>query len=337
MQQVELLDLWGSRRPVREFWSGGGKRVLMFHDCVRTFPAMLAAGIIGPDTLIVQSSSWYRDKARVKGLLDILKQLEEAAPAPFGLSRNFLFLANSEEERASLKQALPEVPVLHVNNTAFLKEDLFPIGPGEKLYDAVLVSKPAPFKRMHLAKDVPNKIIISYAASSIRVTDKSDPVPVESLGAERVFWDLGRTDLVALLQRSRVGLILSAEEGACYSSTEYLLCGLPVVSTPSRGGRHDYYDEFSAEIVEPTPEAVAAGVARLLARLRDGAISPADIRARTVARMLEFRRRLAAGLEARLAALGVNSFDGAEVVAANIARSSKLEEFRNFWISGVAT
>ena len=39
------------------------------------------------------------------------------------------------------------------------------------------------------------------------------------------------------LNRARVGLCLSAREGAMFASMEYLLSGLPIVTTPSMGGR----------------------------------------------------------------------------------------------------
>lgn len=43
--------------------------------------------------------------------------------------------------------------------------------------------------------------------------------------------------------QSRCGLILSAEEGACFAAMEYLLCGLPVVTTPNIGGRDEFFDK----------------------------------------------------------------------------------------------
>ena len=42
---------------------------------------------------------------------------------------------------------------------------------------------------------------------------------------------------------SKVGLCLSKAEGAMYSSMEYLLCGLPIVSTKSIGGRDEFFTD----------------------------------------------------------------------------------------------
>jgi glycosyltransferase involved in cell wall biosynthesis len=88
------------------------------------------------------------------------------------------------------------------------------------------------------------------------------------------------------LSQCGVGLCLSAEEGAMYASVEYLLAGLPVVTTPSLGGRDVFFDDEIALTVEPVPEAVKAGVDEMITRN----ISPALIRQRTVGRLHEHRR-----------------------------------------------
>jgi len=90
------------------------------------------------------------------------------------------------------------------------------------------------------------------------------------------------------LNRARVGLCLSAEEGAMKSSAQYLMAGLPVVSTPSIGGRDVFYDVAYAKIVEPEPAAVAAGVEEMIARN----IPPDLIRGAVMERVWEHRRRL---------------------------------------------
>ncbi len=71
-----------------------------------------------------------------------------------------------------------------------------------------------------------------------------------------------------LLARSKVGLCLSAVEGCMRASMEYLLCGLPVVSTRSTGGRDRYFGTNYCRVVDrDDPDTVAAAV-RELAELR---------------------------------------------------------------------
>jgi hypothetical protein len=51
-----------------------------------------------------------------------------------------------------------------------------------------------------------------------------------------------------------------------FASTEYLLAGLPIVSTPSKGGRYVYYDDEYCWIVPPDPRSVAEAVGALKAK-----------------------------------------------------------------------
>ena len=73
-----------------------------------------------------------------------------------------------------------------------------------------------------------------------------------------------------------------------FVSAEYLLCGLPVVSTPNLGGRDQLFAADFALTVAPEPAAIAAGVATQVARRFD----PRDIREATLARMTSHRETL---------------------------------------------
>ena len=43
---------------------------------------------------------------------------------------------------------------------------------------------------------------------------------------------------------------MSSQEGAMYSSVEYLLCGLPIVSTKSTGGHDVFFTDTNCIIAE---------------------------------------------------------------------------------------
>ena len=47
-----------------------------------------------------------------------------------------------------------------------------------------------------------------------------------------------------------------------FSCTEYLLCGLPVVTTPNRGGRNRYLTPETSTSVAPDPHAIRTAVDR---------------------------------------------------------------------------
>jgi hypothetical protein len=74
------------------------------------------------------------------------------------------------------------------------------------------------------------------------------------------FVALSEEEVCSEINLSNCGLALSAMEGMMRASTEYLLCGRPVVSTCSAGGRDIYYNSENCKIVADDPEAVMQGV-----------------------------------------------------------------------------
>jgi glycosyltransferase involved in cell wall biosynthesis len=68
------------------------------------------------------------------------------------------------------------------------------------------------------------------------------------------------------LNKAHVGLCLSVEEGANYASMEYLLAGLPVVSTRSRGGRDRYFHRDDCIVCDPDARQIAEAVQALKSR-----------------------------------------------------------------------
>jgi glycosyltransferase involved in cell wall biosynthesis len=97
-----------------------------------------------------------------------------------------------------------------------------------------------------------------------------------------------RPDRIATFcNRAKIGLCLSAIEGAMYASMEYLMCGLPVVSIVNRGGRDFYFDPEFCVTVPADPVAVGEAVAMLIERR----IAPQYVRAKTLAKVAHDRNR----------------------------------------------
>ena len=205
------------------------------------------------------------------------------------------FLAASEGELAHFRGA--GLPSFHINNSAFLDERIFRPLPGRQVrFDAVYDARLSRFKRHPLAAEVPNLALITYLFE-----DQVDPdyraVIAPIVARAHVFNGNPLTDAYRrlsleevnqALNQCAVGLALSREEGAMYASIQYLMTGLPVVSTPSEGGRDDFYHPDYVRIVDPAPGAVAAAVSEL----RHCKVGPDEIRARTLATAWEHRRRL---------------------------------------------
>ena len=81
---------------------------------------------------------------------------------------------------------------------------------------------------------------------------------------------------------------------------EYLLAGLPVVSTPSRGGRDVFFDPDYCIICEPDPVAVRLAVEQLQARN----LPREEIRNRTLEKIAPLRRRFVELVDELLVEMG---------------------------------
>jgi glycosyltransferase involved in cell wall biosynthesis len=154
-----------------------------------------------------------------------------------------------------------------INQNCFLDYNRFKPSDANKEYDAIYIARFVSFKRHYLASQVKNLALVAGSAWG----KESGDIP------SHTYLNSKHLDFESVLKKicaSRVGLILSEAEGACYSSSEYLLSGIPVVSTPSYGGRDIWYNEMNSIICEPTPSGVAQSVANLIKKN----ISPSFIR-----------------------------------------------------------
>ena len=181
------------------------------------------------------------------------------------------------------------------NQNSLLDESRYhPMDGVDRRFDAVYDARLVRWKRHDLAREV-GSLALLYNKLPVADPDFADALRRDFARAHWFNHDasgeyrlLGVEDLNLALNQCRVGLCLSAEEGAMYASGQYLLAGLPVVTTPSTGGREVFFDERYVRTVPPDPHAVADAVQDLAARR----IDPQLIRRATVARMKEHRRVL---------------------------------------------
>lgn len=197
----------------------------------------------------------------------------------------FIFLTNSPEETELLRSHCIECEFIHQN--AFVDEHRYQIINATKKYDAIYIARITPFKRHQLAAEIKKlKLIGDHSPQETNYFETTLQILSHADWQRKV---MGCNVSKAICQ-ARTGLCLSDEEGAMFVSIEYLLSGCPVVSTNSKGGRNVFFQPEFAEIVDDTPEAVAAGVENMIAR----APSPEIIREQTIRTMMKFRTELIA-------------------------------------------
>lgn len=195
---------------------------------------------------------------------------------------NIYVLCNTEEQVDMCSQV--GFNGWFINHNCLLDENLYRINNSiDKCYDAVLNARPEKWKRHWLASDIGNLALIVGHRFNGKEFINLDEIPHVYENKER----LDVNGVCDILNKSKVGLCLSSSEGACYSSSEYLLCGIPVVSTVSMGGRDIWYTEYNSIIVDETSLSVSHAVKELISRDLD----PYKIRNEHVRQMKVHRKR----------------------------------------------
>lgn len=181
-----------------------------------------------------------------------------------------LLLVNTQIEAETLRRFGGDPLIAHQN--MFVDETVFrPLTDAIREFDAVLNAKMSPFKRHALAREVGRLAVISFEDPLLKGTrHEGYPSTVRRSLAHATFVNdlapsrggmISRAEVNQWLNRAAVGLMLSAVEGGNFASTEYLLAGIPVVSTASSGGRSRYFDDADCVIADADPRRIAEAVA----------------------------------------------------------------------------
>ncbi|MBP5285130.1 MAG: hypothetical protein ILO34_03350 [Kiritimatiellae bacterium] len=225
-------------------------------DFARNLDAFAAFANSRPGTaVLLQLGYEHETPALAAELAATVARFSAAAP-----SARTIALANCENERLALEAAGVEARFIHQN--CFLDERRYrPMGK-ERPYDAAYVARLTPCKR-HELMPPGAKLLLMGCATKIYDSERDYADMVYSqYAAAKILPSFSGARISEYLALARCGLVLSAREGASFCSSEYFLCGLPVVDTPALGGRSALYPGDYVAYVESTREAVAEGIAR---------------------------------------------------------------------------
>lgn len=248
----------------------------------------LHRGVKGRPMTLLYMFPWCTTLEDIPGIAGQVKDRLREFP-----EHRIVFVCNEVNSVEPLQQA--GIEAIFCNQNAFLNEIVFrPLSDVPKEYDAIYNASLAPYKRHHLAAKVSSLAVLSYAyagaykdvyGAEVRcLLDHAAWLKDSQKDSEKVT----AGQMVRFYNQAHVGLILSEREGSVFASMEYLLCGLPVVSTPSIGGRDVFWDDRFVIVCEPTAEAVAEAVLELKSRNVD----PQLVRSSTLERIREHRKKL---------------------------------------------
>lgn len=296
------------------------------HRTLHLMPADFPAPVC-----FLQGLSWSLDPTR--GVENLREQ--QAAHLSRRPQDRFIYLCNEPSELPIAESAGFDA-VLAPHN-AFVDERRYPLLAGQPVeFDAVLNAAFHPWKRHELAAEIPRLALIGYFHD--RPFDVTDPYYRQLRGMfpngrfcnetpEAGMRAINTDEINVVLNRARVGLSLSAVEGGNVASMEYMLAGLPVVSTPSKGGRDYFFDPDYCAIVPPNPRAVREASEALAAR-----DIPRDyIRARTLVRATRERARFIDFVQRIYDEAGVSRSFASEWETAFWHRLFRRQPVHRFW------
>jgi hypothetical protein len=175
----------------------------------------------------------------------------------------FVVLTNTGLESYLLAEI--GVSAMPCNRATFIDQNSFVPVEGPAQFDAIYNARLTPANRHELARDLANLALL-YDRDRPDEPNRYDDVRATLPRAtfinhqEGAYRHLSPEECAKHINRARVGLCLSAGNGPTLAAMEYMLTGLPIVSTYSRGGRERYMLPPFCRMVDDNPAAVADAV-----------------------------------------------------------------------------
>lgn len=272
-------------------WSdyGGVKRSMTpLFDRLRDLPLTVVVGYF-----------WQIEDERRVQLVKRMYDIEHRRRCPY---HRVLHVCNTPRQFEMFRGA--GMRAVYSSRAALADERIYrplPSVVAQQEFDAVYDARLQPYKRHHLAVGVSSLALLHaherfighqrHVRETVRMLPDAHYFNGDPRGPYR---KLDPETVNEAYNRCRVGLCLSQTEGVMFSSIQYLLAGLPVVSTRSGGGRDVFYDDRVALIVDDDPRAVGEGVAEMIRRDLDSD----EIRTSTLKKVNQHRQRLTDALQA---------------------------------------
>lgn len=249
--------VWPNKHiPFRVYLDSPRLRIFWISNLVHNYEwlAKYRDGIGENDLFYVNIGTYYHEWL-VDHDLRMLKALDID-------QEKFVILANDVRDYKLFSERGFECII--VNNCSWIDPQVFPESFAEKDYDAIYVARNVEFKRHYLASNIRNLALVCGPPLG-EPKGSADVLKPAWINTE----PLKQQEVADMISKSKVGLILSEHEGACYASSEYLLSGIPVVSTISLGGRDYFYNSYNSIVCNPDPDEISEAVSFLSKYKRD--------------------------------------------------------------------
>ena len=218
--------------------------------------------------------------------------LSESFPDQLGLTQ-IIWMTNTEEQMHQAHAA--GLKAIFCNHNCWLDDNIFKIEESDegRVYDLTLNCRPETMKNPQLAVGIPNLAVIkgiNHNKNTYWDLMQLNPAYINEIR-------LSVPQVAQILNKSKVGGIFSDKEGACYSSSEFHLCGLPVLSIPSEGGRDVWFSDDNSIVFTKSSEGLRFALDEALRRLITGEFNRNTIRASHIKKSNIFRSEFKASLQ----------------------------------------
>lgn len=195
------------------------------------------------------------DSAVRRQYVDEYREISQSYP-----NLKITILANDEAELQTMRAL--SIPCLLINQNIFCDEDIFKIIDVPIRYDAVYTARIGGYKRHSLASALKSLLLVVTLATDDQIITAQELLPDAVIAnlCDGHLHNLEATEVAQALNSARCGLCLSAVEGAMFASMEYLLCGLPIVTTQNSGGRNWFFRDDYVFYCEDDATSVKAAV-----------------------------------------------------------------------------
>jgi len=331
---IYAVDSANNASDLKFFFQDNQIDIIMLHECAGIIELYLEIAPAEKKIFFIVNFSWYVSDEKAIVMSRYFKNTREKFLRGFDLFERLIILTNSLDEYERFKWFLPEAVIENVNNSFSLSEETFFLEDGfldsDKKFDCIYNAKPLAFKRHYLTQALANKVFVSYGENGFR----SDPnyVDLRRHNPSAIHWDISNEKVRELINSSVCGLILSDIEGACYASTEYLLCGIPVVSTKSFGGRDEYFSSENSMVVGSGAKVIRSAIDDFVCKDRSGLVDRIAIREGAVQKQRDFRKKLAIAISSLT---GLSESAVYDYICQEIRSDSKLYSKINYWTASI--
>ena len=212
----------------------------------------------------------------------IEKKIKEFKRLPFYLQT--IILCNSQREKTVCDKL--KVYSAFVNKNCFLDESIYKIDESiQKEFDGIYSTSYNNRKRLDLCCNMNNvKVLLNY---------KNSLIPNEALKSLNILntETIPDNEVYKYYNKAKFGLCLITQDDSSNANAEYLLCGLPVISVESAGGRSVWYNNYNSIIVDPNKESLEKGIEVCLRKIESGKFNSELIRRKQIILMNEFKNK----------------------------------------------